>query len=69
MPLSNCSTSNPACSVSSIKAEKLPWTAKLVTVGASNYLVVEGFKLSVLYAGEECVLGETVATFSGSAGD
>ena|SRR6188472_268566 len=68
MPLSNCFTNKPVCTVSSIEAEKLPWAAKLVTVGASNYLVIEGFKLTIVFGGEECVLFETAVTITGSAG-
>jgi hypothetical protein len=68
MPLRNCFTNKPACTVSSIEAEKLPWAAKLVTVGASNYLVIEGFKLTIVFGGEECVLFETAVAITGSAG-
>jgi len=68
LPLSNCFTNSNACTVASIEAQKLPWSAKLVTVGTSNYLVIENFNLAILYAGEECALGETTATVTGTAG-
>jgi len=68
VPLSNCFTSSKVCTVKAISAEALPWTAKLTPVAGSSYLVIEGIKLSILYAGEECVLGETLVTVKGSAG-
>jgi hypothetical protein len=63
-----CTTSKPECSVKTIAAEKLPWAAHLVTVGSNNYVVVEGIRIGILYAGEECVLGETLVTVKGSVG-
>ena len=68
VPLSNCSTNTKACTVSKIEAEGLPWTAGLTAVGASSYLVIEGFKLSILYGGEECALNETEIVIKGTAG-
>jgi hypothetical protein len=62
-----CFTSAEACTVKTIKAEKLPWSAHLVTVASSNYLVIEGIKISILYAGVECALGGTLVTVTGSA--
>lgn len=68
MPLYNCTTNSSACSVSKIGAEKLPWASHLATFGTTNYVVIEGVKVGIFYAGEECVLGETLVTVSGSAG-
>lgn len=68
MPLSNCSTSSKFCTVDTIGAEKLPWAAKLTTIAASNYLIVEGFRLSIVYGGELCALNETLVVVTGSAG-
>lgn len=68
MPLYSCTTNSKACSVDKIGAEKLPWAAKLTTVSTTNYVVIEGVKVGILYGGEECVLGETLVTVSGSAG-
>lgn len=62
-----CFTSTEACTVKTIKAEKLPWPAHLVTVSSSSYLVIEGIKVSIFYAGLECVLGETLVVATGSA--
>jgi hypothetical protein len=64
----NCSTNSPACSVESIGAKNLPWPLHLTKVVTSNYVVVEQVKVTIAYAGEECPLGETVATITGSAG-
>jgi hypothetical protein len=61
-----CFTSAEACTVKTIKAEKLSWPAHLVTIGSGNYLVIEGIKISILYAGAECVLGGTTVIVSGS---
>jgi hypothetical protein len=68
MPLSNCFTNSKVCTVDAIKAESLPWPAKLTTVSASHYIVIEGVKLSILFGGEECVLGGITATVKGTAG-
>ena len=68
VPLSNCFTNAADCAVETITAEKLPWSAHLATVSGKNYLIVEGLKISVLYSGPECVLDETLVTFTGSAG-
>jgi len=68
LPLFNCTTNSTACSVKTIAAEKLPWPAKLVVVATSNYIVIEGVKVAILYAGAECVLGGTLVTVTGSAG-
>jgi hypothetical protein len=67
-PLSNCFTSSKQCTVKSIAAEKLPWAAKLTTVSASDYLVIEGIRLGIAYAGEECALGGIVVVVTGTAG-
>ncbi len=68
MPLYNCTTNSKFCSVEKIGAEKLPWASKLTTVGATNYIIIEGVKVAIMYAGASCVLGETLVTVTGSAG-
>jgi hypothetical protein len=68
MPLYNCATNSTACSVGTIGAEKLPWASHLATFGSANYIVIEGVKVAIYYEGEECVLGETLVTVTGSAG-
>jgi hypothetical protein len=68
LPLFNCTTNSSACSVKTIAAEKLPWPVKLVAISTSNYIVIEGVKVAILYAGVECVLGGTLVTVTGSAG-
>lgn len=68
VPLYNCSTNSKACTVESIGAEKLPWASKLSTVSTNSYIIIEGVKVGILYGGEECVLGETLVTVTGSAG-
>lgn len=68
VPLYNCATDSDACTVKTIGAEKLPWASKLSTVTATNYIIIEGVKVAILYAGEECVLGGTLVTVTGSAG-
>ena len=68
VPLSNCFTNSPVCAVKTIGAEKLPWNAHLTTVGGKNYLIIESVKIAVLYSGPECILDETLVTFTGTAG-
>lgn len=70
MPLNNCDTNSEACEIETIEAEGLPWNAHLATVGADQYLIVEGVKISVLvlYEGELCVLGGFSILYTGSAG-
>ena len=68
LPLYNCTTSSKWCTVKSIAAESLPWAAQTKLVSGSNYIVIEGVKVAILYAGELCVLDETLATVTGSAG-
>jgi len=68
MPLYNCTTNSKACTVSKIGAEKLPWASHLATFGTTNYIVMEGVKVPIVYGGEECVLFETLVTVTGSAG-
>jgi uncharacterized Zn-binding protein involved in type VI secretion len=68
VPLYECTTDSKACTVESIGAELLPWPAKLTTVSTSNYIVIEGVKVAILYAGKECALGGTLASVKGTAG-
>lgn len=68
LPLYNCTTNSKACTVETIGAEKLPWASKLTTVGTTPYIIIEGVKVGIFYGGEECVLGETLVTVTGSAG-
>ena len=68
VPLYNCTTNSKACTVGTIGAEKLPWPTKLTTVGTTPYIIIEGVKVAIYYEGEECVLGETLVTVTGSAG-
>lgn len=68
VPLYNCTANSSACTVDKIGAEKLPWPSKTSTFTPSNYVVIEGVKVGILYGGEECVLGETLVTVTGSAG-
>ena len=68
VPLYNCTTNSKYCSVKTIGAEKLPWASHLSTVSTTNYIVIEGVKVAILYAGEACVLGGTLVTVTGSAG-
>ena len=68
LPLFNCTTSSPVCTVKSIAAEKLPWPAHLTTVSASPYIVMESVKVGILYAGAECAFGGVLVNVTGSAG-
>lgn len=68
LPLYNCTTNSKACTVKSISAQSLPWPAKLTTVSTSNYIVIEGVKVPITYAGATCALNGITATVTGSAG-
>ena len=68
VPLYNCTTNSKACIVETIGAEKLPWASKLTTVSTTPYIIIEGVKVAIFYEGEECVLGETLVTVTGTAG-
>lgn len=68
MTLSNCTTNSKFCTIKSAIAEKLPWSVRGVTVVTSNYVILEGIRFTLLYAGEECALDEIAAAFTGTAG-
>jgi hypothetical protein len=61
-----CFTNAEVCTVKTINAEKLPWPVHLLTVGPNSYVVIEGIKISILYAGTECALGGTLVAVTGS---
>jgi hypothetical protein len=56
------------CTVKTITPETLPWASKLTTVTTSNYIVIEGVKVSIVYAGKECALGGLTVKVTGTAG-
>jgi hypothetical protein len=67
LPLFNCYT-NSTCTVEAIEAESFPWPANLTTVSSSNYLVVKGVDVWILYGGWFCPLWGVWANVTGSAG-
>jgi hypothetical protein len=68
LPLFEC-TASGSCTVESIVAEKLPWPTHLVTiVGKGDYLIVEGVKVGIKYAGPLCALSGTLTIVKGTAG-
>lgn len=67
LPLFNCYT-NSTCTVEAIEAEGFPWPAELKTVSTSNYLVVKGVNVWVLYGGWFCPLWGVWAHVTGTAG-
>jgi len=64
----NCSSSSKDCKVDSVGADDLPWLVRLVTVSSSNYVVIEGIQISILFSGDSCVLDGVTVTATGSAG-
>lgn len=68
LSFATCFTSAPECAVKTIGSEKLPWAAHLATVSSSPYIVLEGIKIAIFYAGDLCVLDETLAVVTGTAG-
>jgi hypothetical protein len=67
LPLFNCYTDS-FCTVAAIEAESFPWPANLTTVSSSNYLVVKGVDVWILYGGWFCPLWGVWAHVTGSAG-
>jgi hypothetical protein len=67
LPLYDCYT-NTTCTVAAIEAESFPWPANLTSSGGSNYLVVKGVDVWVLYGGWFCPLWGTWVNVTGSAG-
>jgi hypothetical protein len=67
LPLFGCYT-NSTCTVEAIEAESFPWPSELKTVGATNYLVVKGVNVWILYGGWFCPLWGVWAQVTGSAG-
>lgn len=68
LPLGVCFTDSPLCTIEAFEGQSLPWKAHLTTVATKTYLAIEAVKVAVLFGGEECVLNETVAVITGSAG-
>ncbi len=68
LSFATCFTSSPECAIKTIGAEKLPWAAHLATVSSSPYIVLEGIKIAIFYAGELCALDGTLAVVTGTAG-
>lgn len=68
LPLYNCYTDSPYCTVKTITVETLPWPVKLKTISTKNYIIIEGVKVAILYAGESCVLKGTLVKVTGTAG-
>lgn len=68
LPLFECHTSSPYCTVEAISAEELPWPTHLTTVAGNPYLFIEGIYVTILYGGEFCALGETEVPVIGTAG-
>lgn len=67
LPLFGCYT-NTTCTVAAIEAESFPWPVNLTSSGGSNYLVVKGVNVWVLYAGWFCPLWGVWVNVTGSAG-
>ncbi len=67
VPLYECKASG-SCTVESIAAEKLPWPLHLATFGSKDYVIIEGVKVGIKYAGELCALSGTLTIVKGTAG-
>jgi uncharacterized membrane protein len=68
LTFANCSTNVPECTVEATGEEQLPWSARGLTVAPSNYLILEGIRVGILYDDEECPLDEILVVVKGSAG-
>ena len=67
LPLFNCYT-NSTCTVEAIEAESFPWPSNLMSKEGSNYLVVKGVDVWILYGGWFCPLWGAWVHVTGSAG-
>ena len=68
LPLFNCHTDSPWCTVEGIEGEAFPWGANLQEAGGKNYIVIEGVQVSVVYGNPFCSLYETEVGVTGTAG-
>jgi hypothetical protein len=68
LSLTKCVADEEFCFVESSEAEALPWTGHLSTIGGSDYLILKGVKLGLLYGDQNCVIGEFPFAITGSAG-
>jgi hypothetical protein len=67
--LSKCHTpEGSTCSVESIAAEELPWPLHAVTIGTQGYVIIEGVRIGITYAGSLCAISGTPVTVKGTAG-
>lgn len=67
--LSKCHTPEGSlCSVESIAAEALPWPLHAVTIGTQDYVIIEGVRIGITYAGALCAISGTPVTVKGAAG-
>jgi hypothetical protein len=69
LPLFECTTTAPGCTVSSMEAENLPWFSFIEDYGAKHepYLFISGIEVKIVYSGASCAFkGEKFLT--GDAG-
>ena len=69
LPLFECTTTAPGCTVSSMEAEGLPWFAFVENYGTPEkpYLDIFGIEVKIVYSGSSCAFkGEKLLT--GDAG-
>jgi hypothetical protein len=67
LPLFECTTNAPGCTVSSIEAKELPWFAYVETIGGKQYLEIEDIDVKIVYSGSSCSLKGEI-TVTGDAG-
>lgn len=68
VPLFECYTSNPKCTVNAIEAQELPWPTHLTNVGGQPYLFIEDVFVVIEYGGISCPVGEVEIPIQGTAG-
>jgi hypothetical protein len=68
LPLFDCGTNSPYCTVEAIQAQELPWPTHLMNVAGKPYLVIEHIFVTILYGGSKCALGEVEIPVEGTAG-
>jgi hypothetical protein len=67
LPLFECTTNAPGCTVSSMEALNLPWFSFIENYVGKPYLDIFGVEVRIVYAGSSCALkGEKLLTGSAS---
>lgn len=68
VPLFECGTSSPNCTVNFVQKEGPAWPTHLMTVAGKPYLFIENIFVVIEYGGSSCAVGEVEIPIEGTAG-